>query len=275
MERHKSPRHFPRIRRRPVDFDISVTDSGALGTLSRDGGSARAEVVQNSAGVYVKGNRMWWQRSHPEQAAVLADRWIAEPGPETQLIDPILRLHPGQLSYEVRLGSSWVATGEQIVNGDRALVLTDGRLVLTVTAEEPHRVLFVELLAEGPPGAEPIEVSPLAQAQADEVAVAYLRVYTPRTLTQLLEAPSVDVQVQPEPLCASPTCTATFTVTDTGHGRVVGRFEMTADERLAGFHQLDLPPGQSATFTATTPNELFIDPGASGDIHWVGRFVPD
>jgi hypothetical protein len=259
----------------PVEFDISVTASGALGTLTRDGGSARAEVLRSSAGVYLNGNRMWWQRSYPNQADVLADRWIADPGPEAQLIEPILRLHPGQLSYEVRLESPWVTTGEQVVNGERALVLSDGLLVLIVTADEPHRILFVELMATGPPGAEPIEVSPLTKAQADEVALADIRVYTPRTLTELLEALQVDVQVRPEPLCATPACTATFTVTNTSSNRVAGRFEMTADGRIAGFQRLDLPPGQSATFSATTPNKLMNSPGASGDIHWVGRFIPD
>jgi hypothetical protein len=106
-------------------------------------------------------------------------------------------------------------------------------------------------------------------------AAARIRITeSPRTLTQwLLERPRADIQVQPEPLCVTPTCTATFAVTNAGRIRIRGRFDMTANGSPSGTYPVDLLPGQSATFTATAANRLYNSPGASGEIYWEGRVI--
>jgi hypothetical protein len=130
----------------------------------------------------------------------------------------------------------------------------------------------------GPQEDNPIRIGVITQEQADEVAVFVARIRNSeslKTLTQrLLERPRVDVQGQPEPLCVTPTCTGTFTVTNTGEIRIRGRFEITADGQPAGTYPLDLRPGQSATFTGTTANRLYNSPGARGQTYWEGRVVP-
>ena len=270
----------PALDGAPIDFDLTVTATGARGTLSREGGVARAEIVQDGSGVLLKGNQAWWQHRQPERAELLADTWVADPGTETLVIDPILRMHPEELSNEVHpeLGSLWEETGEQVVDGERAIVISNGFQVLIVTAEEPHRLLLIDLNTTGPQGDEPIRIRLVSPEQAAEVAAAVARIRiteSPRTLTQwLLERPRADIQIQPEPFCVTRTCTATFTATNTGQIRIRGRFEMTADGSPAGTYPVDLLPGQSATFTATTANRLYNSPGATGEIYWMGQVVP-
>jgi hypothetical protein len=264
----------------PIEYDLTVTATGARGTLSRDGGSARAEVVQDGSGMLLKGNRAWWQQSQPERAELLADTWVADPGTETIVIEPILRLDPEELSNEVHpeLGSLWEETGEQVVDGERAIVISNGFQVLIVTAEEPYRLLLIDLNTIGAQGDEPIRVVVITPQQAAEVAAAANRIRiteSPRTLTEwLLLRPEADIQIQPEPFCQSPTCTATFTVTNTGEIRIRGRFEITADGASAGSYPVDLQPGQSATFSGTTTNRLYNSPGATGQIYWEGTVIP-
>ena len=270
----------PALDGAPIDFDLTVTATGARGTLSRAGGGARAEIVQDGSGVLLKGNQAWWQHSQPARAELLADTWVADPGAETIVIDPILRLHPEKLSNEVHpeLRSLWEETGEQVVDGERAIVISNGFQVLIVTAEEPHRLLLIDLNTTGSQGGEPIRIALVSSAQAAEVAAAAARIRiteSPRTLTQwLLERPRADILVQPEPLCATQTCTATFTVTNTGRIRIRGRFDVTADGSPSGTYPVDLLPGQSATFTATAANRLYNSPGATGEIYWEGRVIP-
>ena len=264
----------------PVEFDITVTATGARGTLTRTDGRGRAEVVQDGTGVLINGDREWWAPTYPERADQLADRWLSDAGTETLVVDHILRLTPAGLEGEVHpeLGSLWERTGERVVDGQPAIVLDSGLLVLVVTAEEPYRLLSIEYTTGGQE-TEPVRVTvvdPAQAAEVDEAAARIRRSESPRTLArQLLLRPQADIQVRPEPLCTTATCTASFTATNTGEIRITGRFEMTANGSPAGSGRVDLRSGKSATFDASTPNPFWDTPGARGDIYWQGRIIPD
>ncbi|HLU58302.1 MAG TPA: DUF4328 domain-containing protein [Pseudonocardia sp.] len=263
----------------PIEYDITVTATGARGTLTRSDGG-RAEIAEDASGLLLKGNRQWWQRSQPERADLLADKWVADPGSETAAIEPVLRMDPGELAGDVHpeLGSLWEEVGERTVDGEPAVVLSNGFQVLVVTAEEPRRLLLIDLLAPGGREDDPIRVTAITPEEAEEVAQAAERVRiveAPRTLMQwLVEQPRGDVQINPEPLCTSPSCTATVTVTNTGLIPIVGSLVTTADGRDAGTFPLSLQPGESATFTARTPNPAYNTPGARGEIYWVAQVEP-
>jgi Domain of unknown function (DUF4328) len=256
-----------------IDVDVTVTATGAKGTLSRDGGRARAEVVQDRTGILLKGNQEWWRHSHPDRAEQLADSWVADPVTETMVIDPILELDPAELSSRLRPeGRWWSKIGEQDVDGQRGVRISDGFLQLIVTADEPYRLLVIDLQAGGSARAQSIRVTVVLAAQAAEVDRAAARIRSsesPRSLVQrLLERPRVDLQLQSEPMCRTATCTVTATVVNTGELTVDGRIEITADGVLAATYPVHLRPGQRATFTARTANTLYNSPGATGRIQW-------
>jgi hypothetical protein len=256
-----------------TDVDVTVTAAGAKGTLSRDGGRARAEIVQDRAGILLKGNQEWWRHRHPDRAEQLADSWVADPMTETMVIDPILELDPAGLSSRLRPeGRSWKQIGEQYVDGQRGMRISDGSLQLIVTADEPHRLLVIDVQPGGSARAQSVRVTVVLPAQAAEVDRAAARIRSsesPRSLVQrLLERPRADVQLRSEPMCRTATCTVTATVVNTGELTFVGRIEISADGVLAATYPVHLRPGQTATFTARTANVLYNRPGATGQILW-------
>lgn len=256
-----------------IDYELTVTAAGARGTLTRDGGRARAEIVQDRTGVLIKADRAWWERDHAERAAQLADTWVADPFTETGPVEPILGLHPGALSTQV--GSAperlWTQVGEDVVDGRRAVVVSDGSRRLVVSEDEPHELLSVDLR----PGVRQVRVAPVSPAQAADAAGAGPRIRatgSPRTLTQwLLQRPRVDIQLRPEALCVARTCAVEVTVTNTGEVTAQGRLEITADGNLVATEPMHLEPGESADFTGTTENSLYNVPGARGEVYWEAR----
>ncbi|MEJ3654936.1 hypothetical protein WEH80_18365, partial [Actinomycetes bacterium KLBMP 9759] len=263
-----------------ITYDLRVTAQGAQGTVSA-GSEARAEVLRDSTGVLIKGNKAWWDRHHPERSARLADTWVADPLDELDPIEPLLRLTPDQLVVKVRPtpGSQWTQTGEQVVDGRRGLVITDGTRRLIVDAET-YELLCVDLL-DGPPrpGTDPTRVVQLPPDQVAEVGSAAPDVRTreaPKSLNQrLLERPRFAIDVKPETLCQSPTCTAVITVSNSGELAGTGRVDVTANGVAAGTFPLNVAPGQSVSFTASTPNTIYNQPGASGDLYWEAKITPD
>ncbi|HYH33493.1 MAG TPA: hypothetical protein VD903_24255, partial [Pseudonocardia sp.] len=263
-----------------IRFDLTVTVDGATGTLSRDDGQATAEIHRDGSGTVVRANRTWWLYHHPTRADDLANTWVADPLTETQEIEPILQLHPYALASHVRpeqQRAQWTALEEQQVDGRDALVLSDGTRRVVVAAAAPHQLLAVDI---GPTGAlAPVQVSDVPSEEAAGVGRAAGEIReaeAPKTLTQrLLERPLVEITLEPEPLCVTPSCTVTVTVTNSGSIPAEGRLEVSADGTLVATHPLDVQPGQVATFTATAPNPQFATPGAKGQILWESRAVDD
>ncbi|WP_232663985.1 hypothetical protein [Pseudonocardia sp. TRM90224] len=263
-----------------ITYDLRVTAQGAQGTVSA-GSGARAEVLRDATGVLIKGNKAWWDRHYPERSARLADTWVADPLDELDSIDPLLRLTPDQLTIKVRPapGSQWKQTGEQVIDGRRGLVITDGTRRLIIDAET-YELLCIDLLdGPPPPGTDPTRVIQLPPAQVAEVGSAASDVRTretPKSLNQrLLERARFAIDVKPESLCQSPTCTAVITISNSGELAGTGRVDVTANGVAAGTFPLNVPPGQSVSFTASTPNTIYNQPGASGDLYWEAKITPD
>ncbi len=263
-----------------IQFDLTVVGDSATGTLSRDGGQATAELVRDSAGTLLKANHNWWLYHHPTRADDLADTWVSDPLTETQEIDPILELPPHALGLHVRpeeQPGQWEALEEQVVDGQNGVVLFDGTRRVIVTTTEPHGLLALDFGAAAERA--PVRVTDIAADDADatEWAAAGIRAAeSPKTLTQrLLERPLVAIQLQPEPLCVTPTCAVTVTVTNSGSVPARGHLEVAADGQIVANHPLDVQPGQVATFTANAPNPQFATEGATGQILWESRAVDD
>jgi hypothetical protein len=262
-----------------IQFDLTVTADGASGTLSRDGGRATAELLGDSSGTLMRANREWWLYHHPARADDLADSWVADPLTETREIDPVLRLHPAAMAEHVRGGSptQWAAIEQQIVDGRPAIVLSDGVRRVVIGRDGPHPLLAADVA----PGSStpPVLVSRAADEDVTVVLGAAARARqeaAPRTLDQLLlERPQVAIQLQPEPLCTTETCSVTVTVTNAGTAPARGRLEISADGKIVAEHPLDVHPGQVATFTAAAPNPQFAQPGATGQILWESRAIDD
>jgi Domain of unknown function (DUF4328) len=263
-----------------IDVDVTVTAAGAKGTLSRDGGRARAEVVRDRAGILLKGNQEWWRHSYPGRAEQLADSWVADPMAETMFIDRMLELDPAELSSRFDPESAlWREIGEEHVDGQRGVRISDGFVQLIVTADEPYRLLVIDLQSVGSARPQLLRVTVVLQAQAAEVDTAASRIRSaesPRSLLQRLsERPRVDVQLQPEPMCRTARCTVRATVVNTGELTVVGRIEITADGVLAATYPVHLRPGQTATFTASTANAVYNMPGATDQVYWEAKVRND
>jgi hypothetical protein len=261
-----------------IDFDITVTAEGAKGTLSRDGGRSKAEVAQDRSGVLLKANQEWWQRTYPAKAAHLADTWVTDPGSETSMINSILQLTPAALARDLNPSAKflWKQEREDVVDGQRAIVLTGGLRTAIVTADAPYRLLSVDVQTLGGGKDEPARVikpSP-EQIAAAKKAGAAIRAQSPKSLNQkLFERAEPRIKVHDAPTCVTPTCTFTVTVTNTGELAATGTLEITVDGRVAASHPLNVLPGQSADFTATVDNPSAGRPGASGTFYVYARIV--
>jgi hypothetical protein len=264
---------------RPLVVDLTVTADGARGTLSSDGGRARAEIVRDRSGVLLRGNAEWWRRNHPARAEQLADTWIADPSTEVMSVDPLLRLNPDALSLEVHPpgGPPWTEAGQQVVEGRQATVISDGSRRVIVSADEPHRLLAVDI-RRGMQATQPIQIAWVSPQQAAEVGAAGVRIRreSPKSLTLLLlERPRADIQVRPEELCLRPECGVTVSVTNTGGVIIAGRIEITADGKIAATYRVDLKPGTDATYTATIVNPFYNRAGTRGQVWWEARILQD
>lgn len=252
-----------------IDIDVTVTADGAKGTLSREGGRAKAEVVQDGAGLLFKANREWWQRKQPARAAQLADTWVTDVGLETTAIAPILELKPGALARKVTpmATTMWKQERELVVDGRRALALTDGFRRAIVTADQPYLLLAIDVQPSSLSKGDPIRVIQATPAQIAEVskAGAGIRAQSPKSLTQrLMERAEPKVKIEDAPPCGTQTCTFTVTVTNTGELAATGRLEIVVDGRIAATHPVNIQPGQSGTFNASAENPSFGRPGSSG-----------
>jgi hypothetical protein len=252
-----------------IDYDLTVTAEGAKGTLSRDGGRAKAEVVQDRSGVLLKANKEWWQSRQRQKATQLADTWVTDPTSETTSFTSLLKLSPDALARQVGPISSlmWKQEREEVVDGKRAVVLTDGFRTAIVTADEPYRLLAIDVQPVGLRNDAPPRVVQATPEQVAEVnkAGAGIRAQSPKSLTQrLLERAEPRIKIQDAPPCQTQTCTFTVTVTNTGELAATGRLEITVDGRLAANHPLNIQPGQTGTFEASAVNPSFGRPGSRG-----------
>ncbi|TQM09050.1 hypothetical protein [Pseudonocardia kunmingensis] len=263
-----------------IRFDLTVTAAGTRGSLSRNGGSATAELVRDASGTLLRGNKEWWLYHHAARADDLADVWVADPLTEIQEIDPVLQLHPHALAADLRPDGQprpWEALERLQVDGQDALVLVDGDRRVAVAAAPPHPPLALDV---GPAdGRAPVRVSGVPPEEAgtvDGAAASIRAAEAPKSLAQRLqERPQVAIALEPETRCVTETCTVTITVTNSGTSPARGKVEVSADGTIVATHPLDVPPGQAATFTAAAPNPQFTTPGATGRIIWAARAVDD
>lgn len=265
-----------------MEFDISVTTEGVRGTVTRPGG-AKAEVVRDRSGTLMRGNKQWWSGSYTSNADKLADVWLSDSSTELAQLDTILKTDPRALARVVdlnpRLASMWRQTREVMVDGVRAIEITDGLHRLLVTADPPHRLLGVDIVYSTRNDDMPTrvtEVDATLVAQINNAASQVRGTTTPKTVTQrLMERPELDVRIQPEPLCTTPTCSAVVTLTNSGALAGSGQIVVSADGAPVATHDYTVEPGKSVSFNEQAPNRHYNDTAAREfTIPWTARVLP-
>lgn len=261
-------------------FDVSVTGQGLRGTLTRPGG-AKAEVVKDSQGTLIRGNKQWWQTRYSADADKLADVWLGDAAAELSDVDTILKTEPRGLAkvtnIDPKISSLWRESGERDIDGVRVLELTDGFHRVWVTADSPHRLVAMDIVYSRKDG-EPTRIIELDAAlieQVNRAAAAARGTTPPKSISQRrADRPRYQFKADPPPLCDTPMCSATFTLTNTGELAGTGQVVVTADGLPVATHDFSLEPGKSVTYQEQTPNTHFNDPaGTRFTINWSARVV--
>ncbi|MFC4947805.1 hypothetical protein [Pseudonocardia sp. GCM10023141] len=264
-----------------LDFDLDVTADGAQGTLTRNNGQARAEIVRDKTGTLIKANQQWWQRAYPAAAARLADGWVADPVAELVAVEPILRANPRVLMGTVNPNQpqGWRDAGELTVAGQAAKEITDGAHHLLIADAAPHRLLGIDILSGADQDKKPTRVSAVDAAKIGQIngaAGAARGATPPKSLSQrLLERPKLTVDIKPETPCRNPTCAATSVVVNSGDLVGTGTLQVSADDQVIGRHDFSIDPGQTLTFTDSVPNRAFSGAaGTSIQVLWKVEALP-
>jgi hypothetical protein len=231
-----------------IKADVSITATGEVSGTVTDALAGKAELRAAPGWTLVRGDEAWWASRAAPKAKRLAGRWVT-PEPGTAFPVPLgERLNPRSIQTLVKnLASreSWDKAEEVTVAGRRLRQLTAGDWTLLVTEKDPHELVYLSgpllsgrtgfaygdsgpvryRLAEGGAAQYPQFSFALApqtpeeqrrtRAAVDEVKRS-VPAEPPAQATPQPAPAALRPTVQIPPLCLTPVCTFSVTVTNAG-----------------------------------------------------------